>query len=208
MLADRLPSNIGQSSTDVSRRSATGCSARSWNTGARLSTFHTRWLVSSCSSSSPNFCSRPRARSCAAAAYSSSCADCSWLPESTPVTAQIPSWRGRARRGRGRPSAPAEVASVLIGGHARAVVSTRPDRVERWMMARCAPCSTAPSDPVRSSSRCPTQSPAPGQVLLRVTAAGVCHSDEHIMALPAEAYVVRSAADARPRGCRRGGRPR
>lgn len=29
----------------------------------------------------------------------------------------------------------------------------------------------------------------PGQVLLKVTAAGVCHSDEFIMSLPAEAYV-------------------
>lgn len=31
--------------------------------------------------------------------------------------------------------------------------------------------------------------PGPGQVLLKVTAAGVCHSDEFIMSLPAEAYV-------------------
>jgi propanol-preferring alcohol dehydrogenase len=31
--------------------------------------------------------------------------------------------------------------------------------------------------------------PGPGQVLLRVTAAGVCHSDEFIMSLPAGQYV-------------------
>lgn len=30
--------------------------------------------------------------------------------------------------------------------------------------------------------------PGPGQVLLKVTAAGVCHSDQFIMSLPAEAY--------------------
>src|SRR5262245_3916291 len=30
--------------------------------------------------------------------------------------------------------------------------------------------------------------PGPGQVLLRVTAAGACHSDEFVMSLPAEAY--------------------
>jgi len=34
----------------------------------------------------------------------------------------------------------------------------------------------------------PKPAPGAGQVLLRVTAAGVCHSDEHIMAMPAEAY--------------------
>ncbi len=32
-------------------------------------------------------------------------------------------------------------------------------------------------------------SPGPGQVLLKVTAAGACHSDEFIMSLPAEHYV-------------------
>jgi propanol-preferring alcohol dehydrogenase len=35
----------------------------------------------------------------------------------------------------------------------------------------------------------PTPEPGPGQVLLKVTAAGVCHSDEFVMSLPAEAYV-------------------
>ncbi len=35
----------------------------------------------------------------------------------------------------------------------------------------------------------PTPEPGPGQVLLKVTAAGVCHSDAFIMSLPAEAYV-------------------
>ena len=34
----------------------------------------------------------------------------------------------------------------------------------------------------------PDPEPGPGQVLLKVTAAGVCHSDEHIMSLPAELY--------------------
>ncbi|MCD2146959.1 NAD(P)-dependent alcohol dehydrogenase [Gordonia paraffinivorans] len=34
----------------------------------------------------------------------------------------------------------------------------------------------------------PRPSPGPGQVLLRVTAAGVCHSDLHIMASPPEEY--------------------
>ncbi|MFT3853221.1 MAG: NAD(P)-dependent alcohol dehydrogenase [Ilumatobacteraceae bacterium] len=34
----------------------------------------------------------------------------------------------------------------------------------------------------------PDPEPGPGQVLLRVTAAGVCHSDEHVMSMPAEAY--------------------
>ncbi|WP_067688901.1 NAD(P)-dependent alcohol dehydrogenase [Nocardia jejuensis] len=33
----------------------------------------------------------------------------------------------------------------------------------------------------------PTPEPGPGQVLLRVTAAGVCHSDDFVMSLPAEA---------------------
>lgn len=35
----------------------------------------------------------------------------------------------------------------------------------------------------------PTPTPGPGEVLLRVTAAGACHSDEFVMGLPAEAYV-------------------
>jgi propanol-preferring alcohol dehydrogenase len=35
----------------------------------------------------------------------------------------------------------------------------------------------------------PTPTPGPGQVLLKVTAAGACHSDEFVMSLPAEAYV-------------------
>lgn len=35
----------------------------------------------------------------------------------------------------------------------------------------------------------PKPVPGPGQVLLKVTAAGVCHSDEFIMGLPEEAYV-------------------
>ena len=34
----------------------------------------------------------------------------------------------------------------------------------------------------------PTPQPGPGEVLLKVTAAGVCHSDEFIMSLPAEEY--------------------
>lgn len=34
----------------------------------------------------------------------------------------------------------------------------------------------------------PDAEPGPGQVLLRVTAAGACHSDLHIMSMPAEAY--------------------
>ncbi len=34
----------------------------------------------------------------------------------------------------------------------------------------------------------PIPVPGPGQVLLKVTASGVCHSDEFIMSLPAEAY--------------------
>jgi alcohol dehydrogenase, propanol-preferring len=34
----------------------------------------------------------------------------------------------------------------------------------------------------------PDPQAGPGQVLLRVTAAGVCHSDEHVMAMPAEQY--------------------
>ncbi len=34
----------------------------------------------------------------------------------------------------------------------------------------------------------PTPQPGPGQVLLRITAAGVCHSDEYTMSLPAETY--------------------
>ncbi|PVE19542.1 MULTISPECIES: NAD(P)-dependent alcohol dehydrogenase [unclassified Arthrobacter] len=35
----------------------------------------------------------------------------------------------------------------------------------------------------------PTPVPGPGQVLLRVTAAGVCHSDQFIMDLPADQYI-------------------
>lgn len=35
----------------------------------------------------------------------------------------------------------------------------------------------------------PTPVPGPGEVLLRVTAAGVCHSDEFIMGLPEDQYV-------------------
>ena len=34
----------------------------------------------------------------------------------------------------------------------------------------------------------PTPVPGAGQVLLRVTAAGVCHSDLHIMSTPASEY--------------------
>ena len=34
----------------------------------------------------------------------------------------------------------------------------------------------------------PTPQPGPGEVLLKVTAAGACHSDEFVMSLPAEAY--------------------
>lgn len=34
----------------------------------------------------------------------------------------------------------------------------------------------------------PTPSPTAGEVLLKVTAAGACHSDEFVMSLPAEAY--------------------
>lgn len=35
----------------------------------------------------------------------------------------------------------------------------------------------------------PTPTPAPGQVLLKVLAAGICHSDQFIMSLPAEQYI-------------------
>src|SRR6478735_6828674 len=35
----------------------------------------------------------------------------------------------------------------------------------------------------------PTPEPGPGQIRLRVTAAGLCHSDSFIMGLPAEQYV-------------------
>lgn len=35
----------------------------------------------------------------------------------------------------------------------------------------------------------PTPVPGPGQVLLRVTAAGVCHSDQFVMDLPADQYI-------------------
>ena len=34
----------------------------------------------------------------------------------------------------------------------------------------------------------PDPEPRPGEVLLRVTAAGVCHSDEHVMQMPAEHF--------------------
>ena len=34
----------------------------------------------------------------------------------------------------------------------------------------------------------PTPRPGPGEVLLKVTAAGVCHSDEYFMSLGAEEY--------------------
>ncbi|PZE56632.1 NAD(P)-dependent alcohol dehydrogenase [Curtobacterium sp. MCPF17_001] len=34
----------------------------------------------------------------------------------------------------------------------------------------------------------PIPTPGPGQVLLKVTAAGVCHSDDYVMSLPEEAY--------------------
>ncbi|PSR68223.1 alcohol dehydrogenase [Nocardia sp. MDA0666] len=34
----------------------------------------------------------------------------------------------------------------------------------------------------------PTPEPGPGEVLLKVTAAGVCHSDDFVMSLPAEAF--------------------
>ena len=34
----------------------------------------------------------------------------------------------------------------------------------------------------------PTPRPGPGEVLIKVTAAGVCHSDEYFMSLPAEEY--------------------
>lgn len=37
----------------------------------------------------------------------------------------------------------------------------------------------------------PTPTPGPGQVLLRVLAAGLCHSDEFIMGLPEEVYLQR-----------------
>jgi len=33
-------------------------------------------------------------------------------------------------------------------------------------------------------------SPGPGQVLLKVTAAGVCHSDEYVMGLSEEDYTA------------------
>src|SRR3954462_3363129 len=35
----------------------------------------------------------------------------------------------------------------------------------------------------------PTPEPGPGQVRLRVTAAGLCHSDSFVMGLPEEQYV-------------------
>ena len=34
----------------------------------------------------------------------------------------------------------------------------------------------------------PTPQPGPGEVLLKMTAAGVCHSDEYFMSLPGEEY--------------------
>jgi propanol-preferring alcohol dehydrogenase len=34
----------------------------------------------------------------------------------------------------------------------------------------------------------PTPQPGPGEVLIKMTAAGVCHSDEHFMSLPAEKF--------------------
>ncbi|PTR32285.1 alcohol dehydrogenase-like protein [Rhodococcus sp. OK519] len=34
----------------------------------------------------------------------------------------------------------------------------------------------------------PTPEPGPGEVLLQITAAGVCHSDEFVMGLPAEQF--------------------
>ena len=34
----------------------------------------------------------------------------------------------------------------------------------------------------------PTPQPGPGEVLLKVTAAGVCHSDEYFTSLPADEY--------------------
>ena len=46
----------------------------------------------------------------------------------------------------------------------------------------------------------PMPQPGPGEVLIKMTAAGVCHSDEYFMSLPAEEYTVRAAADARARG--------
>ena len=136
MLADRLPSSIGQPNTDLSRRSATGCSARSANTGDRLSTFHTRWFVSSCSSSSPNLRSRPRERSWAAAWYRSSCTARSTSPDSTPVTAQMP-WVARSRSARSTSSVGAGrcVVVVVVIGRASVrssrVIVARPARGRR-----------------------------------------------------------------------------
>ena len=37
----------------------------------------------------------------------------------------------------------------------------------------------------------PTPHPRPGEVLLKMTAAGVCHSDEYFMSLPAEEYTFK-----------------
>ena len=42
------------------------------------------------------------------------------------------------------------------------------------------------SEPVLVEVQTPT--PGPGEVLLRVDAAGLCHSDLHLMDLPAQAF--------------------
>ena len=48
-------------------------------------------------------------------------------------------------------------------------------------------------------------SPGPGEVLLRITASGLCHSDEFVMMMPEEGYPLSDADDVRARAGRRGG---
>jgi alcohol dehydrogenase, propanol-preferring len=51
----------------------------------------------------------------------------------------------------------------------------------------------------------PVPDPGPGQALVRVAAAGVCHSDLHIMEPPRRRLALAAAVDARPRERRLGG---
>ena len=49
-------------------------------------------------------------------------------------------------------------------------------------------------------------SPGPGEVLLRITASGLCHSDEFVMMMPEEGLPLSDADDVGARaGRRRGG---
>ena len=54
----------------------------------------------------------------------------------------------------------------------------------------------------------PEPEPGPGEVLLRVTGAGLCHSDLHLLHWPAGTVPYRPALHARPRDRRDGGRGR